>query len=278
MAYVYRHIRLDKNEVFYIGIGNDDTFKRANEFNTGRNKYWNNIKNKSEIKVEILCEDVSWEDACDLECLLIEIYGRKDLKSGNLVNMTDGGEGATGRIMSDETKDKISKSNTGKKLSDKQKQSISDSQKGRVLTEEHKKNISDGNKGKRKTKEHAENIRRSKKGIVCWSCIEAAKVRNTGSTQTKETIEKRILKLKGRKNNENTIDIMRQSAIDTGKCRSIYCENNGEIYTSIAEATRLLKVNNIAGVCQGKFKQTKGFIFKYLDERIEILEGGKNGI
>ena len=29
MAYVYRHIRLDKNEPFYIGIGSDKEYKRA---------------------------------------------------------------------------------------------------------------------------------------------------------------------------------------------------------------------------------------------------------
>jgi hypothetical protein len=27
MAYIYRHIRLDKNEPFYIGIGSDDKGK-----------------------------------------------------------------------------------------------------------------------------------------------------------------------------------------------------------------------------------------------------------
>ena len=32
MAYLYRHIRLDKNEPFYIGIGSDTNFKRANLF------------------------------------------------------------------------------------------------------------------------------------------------------------------------------------------------------------------------------------------------------
>ena len=29
MAYIYRHIRLDKNEPFYIGIGSDKDYKRA---------------------------------------------------------------------------------------------------------------------------------------------------------------------------------------------------------------------------------------------------------
>lgn len=38
MAYVYRHIRLDKNEVFYIGIGSDDKghYYRANSKNKKR--------------------------------------------------------------------------------------------------------------------------------------------------------------------------------------------------------------------------------------------------
>jgi hypothetical protein len=29
MAYVYRHIRLDKNEPFYIGVGSDSNYSRA---------------------------------------------------------------------------------------------------------------------------------------------------------------------------------------------------------------------------------------------------------
>jgi hypothetical protein len=42
MAYVYRHIRLDKNEPFYIGIGKDDysSFKRAYHTGNKRNKIW----------------------------------------------------------------------------------------------------------------------------------------------------------------------------------------------------------------------------------------------
>ena len=29
MAYVYKHTRLDTNEIFYIGIGSDNSFNRA---------------------------------------------------------------------------------------------------------------------------------------------------------------------------------------------------------------------------------------------------------
>ena len=118
MAYVYRHTRLDKNEVFYIGIGSDNKFKRANEFNSGRNKHWNNIRNKSKIKVDILYSSISWEDACDLECLLINMYGRSDLKLGSLTNMTDGGDGSVNIIVSKETRSKLSKAGLGREMTE----------------------------------------------------------------------------------------------------------------------------------------------------------------
>ena len=91
MAYIYRHIRLDKDEVFYIGIGSDLDYKRAYK-NTQRSKYWMNIANLG-YEVEIMLEDLTWEKACEKEKEFIRIYGRKDLNNGTLVNMTDGGEG-----------------------------------------------------------------------------------------------------------------------------------------------------------------------------------------
>ena len=84
---VYRHIRLDKNEVFYIGIGNE---KRPYT-KKSRNKYWHNIVNKTEYRVDILFDDLSWEEACEKETEFIKLYGRKDLGKGTLVNMSDGG-------------------------------------------------------------------------------------------------------------------------------------------------------------------------------------------
>ena len=43
MAVVYRHIRLDKNEVFYIGIGKTERRAFRKDF---RNKYWASISKK----------------------------------------------------------------------------------------------------------------------------------------------------------------------------------------------------------------------------------------
>ena len=98
---IYRHIRLDNNETFYIGIASNN--KRP-YLKRDRSQYWKNITNKTKYEVQILKSDLTWEDACELEKVLIDWYGRRDLNSGTLVNMTNGGEGATGAIVSKETR------------------------------------------------------------------------------------------------------------------------------------------------------------------------------
>lgn len=111
--YVYRHIRLDKNVPFYIGIGSKpkkyDTYqqeyKRAFR-KDGRSKHWYRIVEKHGYKVEILFEDSSYELIKQKEVEFIKLYGRQDLGTGILVNHTDGGDGIFN--MSNETRAKIS--------------------------------------------------------------------------------------------------------------------------------------------------------------------------
>lgn len=112
MAYLYRHVRLDKNEPFYIGIGKESNFGRAYD-KSERSKYWKNIVSNTDYRVDIILDDLSWEDACKKEVEFIQLYGRKDLNLGTLCNFTNGGEGAYGRVLTQETKNKISKSVSG---------------------------------------------------------------------------------------------------------------------------------------------------------------------
>jgi hypothetical protein len=111
MAYLYRHIRLDKNEPFYIGIGSDAKYKRANSINP-RTKHWKNIISKTEYRVDIIMDNLSWDEACEKEKEFIAIY-KRNCDGGILCNLTIGGEGAFGRILSEETKSKISKKVSG---------------------------------------------------------------------------------------------------------------------------------------------------------------------
>ena len=128
MAVVYRHIRLDTNEVFYIGIGKDE--KRAYDKKRSRSNWWKSILEKTEYRVDILFDNLTWEEACEKEKEFIELYGRKDLELGTLVNMTNGGDGSIGYKNSEES---------NKKRSDKLK--------NRVMTEEHRRKISESLKG-----------------------------------------------------------------------------------------------------------------------------------
>ena len=110
MAYVYRHIRLDTNEPFYIGIGSDDIGKFTRAYNKkGRSYSWKDIYYKFPNKVEIMLDDLTWEDAIKSEIEFIKLYGRKDLGLGTLVNLTDGGEGQFGRKASAQTREKMRK-------------------------------------------------------------------------------------------------------------------------------------------------------------------------
>lgn len=116
MAYVYRHIRLDKNEPFYIGIGKDEsTFKRAHN-KASRNTIWKRIVAKSKYEIEIMMTELTWEEAQEKEREFIALYGRLS-DGGCLCNLTIGGDGYTGmfgvlnplygRKMSEQTKEKM---------------------------------------------------------------------------------------------------------------------------------------------------------------------------
>lgn len=93
MAYVYTHTRLDNNTVFYVGIGSDSDYTRANSVK-GRNPFWYRVIKKTDYKIDIVVDGLSWEDVCEKEKNLIKEYGRRDQKKGTLVNLTDGGEGS----------------------------------------------------------------------------------------------------------------------------------------------------------------------------------------
>lgn len=62
-------------------------------------------------------------------------------------NETDGGEGRTGSITSDETRKKISEAGKGRKHTDEVKEKISKANKGLKRTEEQKKRISESKRG-----------------------------------------------------------------------------------------------------------------------------------
>jgi hypothetical protein len=97
--YVYQHIRPDKNEVFYIGIGSDypNRYTRAYAFSKNhRNSIWDKIykKNNNQVIVEILSVHSDLKECFKEEKRLIQIYGRLCHGTGSLANISQGGESA----------------------------------------------------------------------------------------------------------------------------------------------------------------------------------------
>ena len=119
-AYVYTHTRLDTNEIFYVGIGTQDNYIRASR-TANRSVFWKNITKKTGWKIDIVFDNLTWEEACEKEKQLISFYGRKDIGTGILVNHTNGGDGSNGRIFSKGTRKKMSKTRKGVKVTEEQK-------------------------------------------------------------------------------------------------------------------------------------------------------------
>ena len=123
MWIVYSHENV-YNGKKYIGITsvkperrwrNGDGYKRSVKFYNSIKKYgWDSFKH------EILYENLTEKEAKNIEQKLI----RKNKKQNLSYNITDGGEGNKGWIVSENTKKKISESHKGKKLSEEQKQKI----------------------------------------------------------------------------------------------------------------------------------------------------------
>lgn len=98
--YVYLHRKATTGEIFYVGKGTGD---RAWQSSSGRRGlHWNSVAAKYGFTVEIAAAGLQEWYAHELERELIALYGRRDLGLGPLINLTDGGEGGSGRKLSKE--------------------------------------------------------------------------------------------------------------------------------------------------------------------------------
>jgi hypothetical protein len=191
MTYVYRHIRLDKNEPFYIGIGTDSNYQRAYS-KSSRNIFWNRVVNVTDYEVEIIMDNLTKDIAKQKEIEFISLYGKKINKTGTLVNISDGGDGNSGgkhteeakkkigeankfkdyskfnrsHFQTQEYKDKISKINTGRKMPDSMREKTSLRMKNRVLSNEQKEKIKNTKLGSKASQETKDKMRLS--AFIGW--------------------------------------------------------------------------------------------------------------
>ena len=126
--YIYFHRRSDDGVIFYVGIG---VGRRAYR-ESNRSQFWKRIVEKhGGYTIEFPHDNISQEEAKQLEIHYISVYGRIDRGTGTLCNMTDGGDGRTGYKCTDETKEKMRKAATGVKFTEERKRKIGEKSKER---------------------------------------------------------------------------------------------------------------------------------------------------
>lgn len=97
--FIYRHVRHDKNEPFYIGkgtawqtqVGYKWYYRRAYDTKL-RNRIWKSIVSRTGYDVEIIFTSNDESIINEKEKEFISMYGRIN-KGGCLCNLTDGGDG-----------------------------------------------------------------------------------------------------------------------------------------------------------------------------------------
>jgi hypothetical protein len=205
--YTYAYLREDKTP-YYIGKGKGDRVykKSKNDIRPPRDK----------SKIILLKQNLSEGDAFNHEKYMIAIFGRKDLGTGILHNRTDGGDGSSGVLQTEETKLKRSNALKGRPRPEEVKNKIGEKNKGRTQSQEARNKIGDTHKGntywvgRKHTEQSKQKMRDAKVGKSSHM---------KGKSHSEETKDKISSSKKGKSNgcegrkySPETIEKMRQSA------------------------------------------------------------------
>jgi hypothetical protein len=217
--YIYAHRKATNGDIFYIGKGSGN---RAWWLH-GRNQRWNRTKEKHGIIIQILHDNLTEDAAFELEKRLIAEIGRKQL-----CNHTDGGEGMSGWVASEETRAKFSALRKGRKHTDEARRKMSASRKGVPKSPEHVANQAAALRGRPKSEAHKKALSEAHKKIIHdpeWG-------RKSGQARKKQ----------------------------------ILCINNGVIYDGARDAATALGLLScsVSRVANGIFQHTKGYKFRYV--------------
>jgi group I intron endonuclease len=256
--YVYDDLVFDY-EPFYIGKGTDNrhyhsSFDRHNSFKKNKIKSLNK-KNIKVLSIKVF-EDLNEQESFNIETTIIKKIGRRDLKLGPLTNLTDGGDGRTNIVVSEETKKKISKTKKSQNLHNKHTE----------LTKTLLKKINQGENNPFFGKNHTEEVKEE----------QSLRVSGTnhpmwGKKHNEETIQKirerrdagvdqdKMIQLSKEVNSKSVL----QFGLDGEFIKEFFSIKDASIETGCSESI-------IGKCCRGVIKRPRKYIFKFKNQ--ESLE------
>jgi hypothetical protein len=224
--YTYAYLREDGTP-YYIGKGKDNRayVKRYGNGRARRPKNPNNII--------LLKQNITEEEAFKHEKYMIAVFGRKDLGTGILRNLTDGGDGPSGHIpwnkgipMLEEVKEKISCNRKG----------IPSHRPGFKHTNETKELCRQAHMGKKHTEKTCEKMSKTKMGHL----VDEETRKKIANSLCKETyLLKHISGKEVLVNNftqfcrENNLHHSRMMDRITGKVKKLYKGWTGQVMKSV---------------------------------------------
>jgi len=196
----YAYLRVDRTP-YYVGKGK------------GRRVY--NIHHKGisvpkdKTRIIYLKQNLTEEEAFKHEIYMIAVFGRKDLGTGILRNKTDGGDGSSGVVRSEDWKRKQSEvkrgknnHNYGKSRSEETKRKISETNKGKVRSEETKRKLSEVKRGTFRSEETKRKMSESRKGkLHSEESKRKMSEKKKGKLHSEESKRKMSESKKGKNNN-----------------------------------------------------------------------------
>lgn len=100
-------------------------------------------------RILVLKQGLTEQEAFEHEIYMIAVFGRKDNGTGILRNLSDGGEGPSGTVVSEERRAKMSAAQVGRKHSAETKEKIRSANVGRVFSPETRRRMSISHTGQR---------------------------------------------------------------------------------------------------------------------------------
>jgi NUMOD3 motif len=149
--YTYLWLREDGTP-YYVGKGVKDRAWHSGEGHRPP-------KDKARILIQ---EFPSEQDAMSAEVFLIAYYGRKDLGTGCLRNLTDGGEGSSG--LSVENRAKKADAQRGKKYSVESREKMAVAKRGKKWSSESRAKLSAANLGRKHSPEARARMSKAQQG------------------------------------------------------------------------------------------------------------------